>query len=417
MRSMLKRAALAVPFLLLLSCGSDTTAPDVSDLRLRIASGNGQLGPLGRSLASPLEVVVSRDGSPASGVGVVWKTDDGALVETSTTDSVGVSRASWTLPRRSGRAQATARIDGSDIAVTFWAEGAYPALTRVGGNDQTGVVGEALADSLRVRVTWNGTPLANEPVQWSISTALVPTDSDGVSSVQWRLAEQAGEQQARAFMPVPTSPGGISGTPTERLFTATAIPGPMTRLEVELPRIGAVPPTHWTHGSRHPLTATAFDAYNNRIAGVAVTWEVAAGEGTIQVQEAATAEDGRARATFVGPAGYTGAVAVRASAPGFSVESGSLEFTDFLYQWYSSGWWAEEGIAPGTTLTVSSGSTVRWANNATGSHRLLVQGDAAPATELVPGMVYERTFATAGTYQVTCTEHSPYETFTVTVTP
>ena len=78
------------------------------------------------------------------------------------------------------------------------------ALEPVAGNQQTGIAGRALADSVVVRaVSRSGAPVAGVPVSWSatggtVSSATTATDADGFARVQWRAGPGSGSLAAAA---------------------------------------------------------------------------------------------------------------------------------------------------------------------------------------------------------------------------
>jgi hypothetical protein len=80
------------------------------------------------------------------------------------------------------------------------------SVTRAGGNNQSGEVGTALPDPLRVRVvTDGGTGVAGHPVTWevvsgggSVSPTNTVTDASGYAEATWTLGPTAGSGRARA---------------------------------------------------------------------------------------------------------------------------------------------------------------------------------------------------------------------------
>ena len=93
------------------------------------------------------------------------------------------------------------------------------------GDDQTGPVGQALANALRVLVTVDGEPQPDVSVTWSttdgsLAPSSVATDADGISATTWTLGTTTGTQTALATLE------GTSGSPVP--FTATAIAATIT---------------------------------------------------------------------------------------------------------------------------------------------------------------------------------------------
>ena len=89
------------------------------------------------------------------------------------------------------------------------------------GDDQTGPVGQALANALRVLVTVDGEPQPDVSVTWSttdgsLAPSSVATDADGISATTWTLGTTTGTQTALATLE------GASGSPVTFTATATA---------------------------------------------------------------------------------------------------------------------------------------------------------------------------------------------------
>jgi len=101
-----------------------------------------------------------------------------------------------------------------------------PIIAKAGtksGDTQTGPVGQALPNELRVQVTRDGAPASGVLVTWATVSggSLTPTtdesDADGVSTSVWTLGSTGGQQSATASVQ-----GGLNSTVT---FTATATGG------------------------------------------------------------------------------------------------------------------------------------------------------------------------------------------------
>jgi plastocyanin len=94
------------------------------------------------------------------------------------------------------------------------------------GDAQTAVVGQQLAEPIRVVVTEDGNPAVGIPVQWaatagggSVGPASIVTDANGIASTQWTLGPSIGNQTAQA------SVSEAVGSPVT--FTATALAPPL----------------------------------------------------------------------------------------------------------------------------------------------------------------------------------------------
>jgi YVTN family beta-propeller protein len=102
------------------------------------------------------------------------------------------------------------------------------------GSGQSGVVGETLPQSLRIKVTGTGGPVAGVPVEFRVTSGggrfagndsteqVVSTDSEGLAEVDWTLGPDVGP----ASQSVETAATGLSGSPCT--FTADGLVDPNT---------------------------------------------------------------------------------------------------------------------------------------------------------------------------------------------
>jgi plastocyanin len=98
------------------------------------ASGDRQTGAAGQDLASPVQIVVTRDGAPAQGAVVTWSaTGAGASMtpQVDTSDASGISSSIWHLGSEVGAQTSQAAVaggaDGSPVAFSATATGDTPA--------------------------------------------------------------------------------------------------------------------------------------------------------------------------------------------------------------------------------------------------------------------------------------------------
>lgn len=393
------------------ACAGEPTAPTVPipppaappvPFVVEVQSGSDQVHLAGRALEQPLVVRVTRDGEPAGGVTVQWLTVAGSILAAGATDADGMTHATWTLPMRAGTMHAFAYIEERADGVAFAARAEVPTLEFVSGRGQSGVVGEELAEPLRVRATWNGAPLAGEPVQWSFQSTPVLTDADGYASVDWSLRPEAGLQYASARL------GYQNSTPVA--FDVMAAPGPLASLTA----MSWGYAHHWTRGSHQAAGASARDQYGNVISGVDVTWYAETSTGFSATGVATTNVAGNAHVVIVAPDGHSGTLSVRYVAGSLEAASEPLPFVEYLFR-SLDGWW--DYVASPASISVPAGSTVRWANDGLGPHVLNARDGSLVEAPLAPGSVLERQFATAGTYELFCALHEADESFLVTVTP
>ncbi len=209
-------------------------------LAMATSSGNAQTGAVGIVLASPLRVLATRNGLPASGVTVTWSTSGtGASVTppTSITDNQGIAAATWTLPQTSGPRNATATVvnaTGSPVVFSATATaGAAAKLAILDGNNQTGVQSTLLTSSIRAKVTDQyDNAVVGTAVNWTVITgggavtATSVTDAFGAAPASWTLGAALGAQTAQAVKT------GVTGSPL--LFTATATAPPAATAAISI---------------------------------------------------------------------------------------------------------------------------------------------------------------------------------------
>lgn len=207
-------------------------------LAMATSSGNAQTGTVGVALASPIRVLATRGGQPASGVTVTWSaTGTGASLtpSTSVTDNQGIAAATWTLPQAAGPRTATASVTnatGSPVLFSATATaGAAAKLVVDQGNNQTGSINTSLTTPIRARLTDQfDNPVAATSVTWAVVTgggSVTPassvTDASGVAAAAWTLGGTLGAQTVRA------SKQGVQDVLT---FAATAITPPTSNAAV-----------------------------------------------------------------------------------------------------------------------------------------------------------------------------------------
>ncbi|MGH7581321.1 MAG: Ig-like domain-containing protein [Gemmatimonadales bacterium] len=187
---------------------------------------------------------------------------------------------------------------GDDLALPS-SSGNGVDLTIVGGNDQTGIVGQELPDPLVVSVQSGGAPIPGHEVAFIVAgdaaagrlepdTAV--TGSDGRAVAHWVLGPQAGpyEVEARLVVSEPEPPptavfaaSALAGEPdTMRAVSVLSQPGRIGRPVAEAP------------------TVLVVDRFGNPVGGAEVAWDVTAGGGTTSGAATATGEDGRASVTW-----------------------------------------------------------------------------------------------------------------------
>lgn len=167
------------------------------------------------------------------------------------------------------------------------------SIVMAAGNDQNGIIGQPLADSLAARVLDSGSrPVPGQQITFEVMTGggqVVPatavTGADGRAAVRWTLGAAAGTQQVQA-----KATGGAAPDNLTVVFRATA----RASSAAELVEVSGAAQSG-TAGStlEDSLIVKTVDAAGNPAAGVSVTWAASAG-GAVSAAATATGPDGRA---------------------------------------------------------------------------------------------------------------------------
>ncbi len=192
-------------------------------------SPTSQSGTVGTAVTSQPSVKVMAGGVPVANVPVTFTASEGGTVSPSTvtTNGSGIATvSSWALGTTTGAHTVTATVPGLGATVQFTATaaaGAVASLVEVDGNSQSGTVGEALANPVRVKAADSyGNAVSGVSVQFaaasgsgSIAPATVTTGDDGIAAASWTLGTSVGTHQVTATA---ASLSAVS-------FSATAQPG------------------------------------------------------------------------------------------------------------------------------------------------------------------------------------------------
>jgi plastocyanin len=285
------------------------------------------------------------------------------------------------------------------------------------GDGQTGTVGTALANPLRVLVTLSGAPQAGDTVTWaavgsgaSVSPTKSISDASGIATTTWTLGQAAGGQVATATL------RGATGSPTT--FLATAQAGAATQLSLFGGENQSGSPNAVLSA---PLTVKAADQFGNGASGAAVAWQVTGGAGAVNPVNAVSGATGLAQTVLTlggtaGPVTVTASGAALAGSPvtfhatvvplggSAAVQIGNFFFTS-----------SRNGTSNPAVDTIAAGGTVTW-TWAGGSHGVESTGSPsfANSTTKTTG-TYAFTFSTPGTYTYDCVVHGAAMTGRVVV--
>ncbi len=167
----------------------------------------------------------------------------------------------------------------------------------VAGTDQSGLVGTALSDSLKVQVTDpGGNGVAGIRVDWSIlsgdgqiSPASVNTNADGLAAAQFTLGPDEGDQQAQAEV------RGVPGSPI--VFTAHSHIEPLVATTVT-ETAGNAQSGIAGSALAESLTVRVTDASGHSVPGVTVNWSIVIGGGSVSPASSVTNGSGLAATQF-----------------------------------------------------------------------------------------------------------------------
>ncbi len=244
--------------------------------------GNNQSAEVGSALTDSLAVrITDRYGNSVGGAVVTWAPTGGGSVSpsSSTTGTAGTAATRRMLGTTAGPQGATATaaaLKGSPVVFAMTALPASPtSLVKTSGDNQSGSVSAPLTDSLVVRLldaSGNGVPGRN--VTFAIATGggassptSATTDTAGRAATRWTLGPVTGGNSLIA------SSSGFSVT-----FQATSNSAAATTLLANSPLT-----QNGTAGlpAGSPPSVKVTDANGNPVAGVAITFSVAGGGGSI----------------------------------------------------------------------------------------------------------------------------------------
>ncbi|GAC1476973.1 MAG: hypothetical protein NVS1B4_18800 [Gemmatimonadaceae bacterium] len=197
----------AVPPLTIVAMASPAAAAAAS-----LVSGGGQSGTVGSALKQRVVLrVVDKFGNGTPGARIALLADAGSLSDSAiVTDSSGLARVAWTMPRAPGRQRLIARVEGVERALEVAAASvaAAPANAVFGTTPVEGLTRHTLPGWVRVTITdVYGNPIPNVQVAFKAShrgtaaPARVVTDSDGRARTHWTLGGAAGEHTLAATVP------------------------------------------------------------------------------------------------------------------------------------------------------------------------------------------------------------------------
>ncbi|TMC49599.1 MAG: hypothetical protein E6J20_17850, partial [Chloroflexi bacterium] len=264
---------------------------------IAVNAGNGQSATAGTAVAvNPSVIVRDANGNPVGGVAVTFAVASGggtvAPTTAVTTGTNGIATVtSWTLGPTAGPNTLTATATGlTGSPVTFTATGTAGTASSIAvnaGNGQSATAGTAVAVNPSVIVRdANGNPVGGVAVTFAVAsgggtvtpTTAVTTGTNGIATVtSWTLGPTAGPNTLTA------TSGTLTGSPVT--FTATGTAGAASSMALNAGNGQSA-----TAGTAVPVDPSVIvrDTHGNPVAGVAVTFAVASGGGTVAPTTAVT---------------------------------------------------------------------------------------------------------------------------------
>ena len=289
-----------LPLLLIIACFSIPSSA-AAQYTLTKISGDGQTGHPGQTL-QPFVVEIS---PAAAGVIVEFVPVHGRVSELlPRTDGSGRAQSTLTLGRRIGTTTVTVSAPGDSVTFTATAIARTPPkpppmnrLLIISGKNQTGLVGERLAEPFAVRVRdHDNRPLGDVPVTFAVtagggtlSTTTTKTDVSGRAASTLTLGTEPGTNT------VAVSASGISDV---RIFSAEATLPPPVPTDLSIVS-GNNQTGEIDEPLANPFVVEVRDQYNDPMPGAAVTFSVTGGGGTLSSTTGLTDINGRAESVLI----------------------------------------------------------------------------------------------------------------------
>jgi adhesin/invasin len=283
------------------ACGETTVNVPLPAARVDVVPGAGLSGGAGQLLPDPIEVrVFGSDNQTLPGATVTFSAGNGGSVDpaTATTNGDGLASTRWTLGPTPGQNVLTATAGSVSATITATGTAGPPAsVSAVAGNNQSAAAGSIvpIAPSVRV-VDAFGNVVSGAAVTFTVlsgggqvTIGLTVTNAQGIATVgSWRLGPSAGTQTLAARVEA----NGVSNNPI--VFTATGLAGPPVSIVAVSLTTQAAPA-----GSNvgDPPSVIVRDAAGIPVSGLAVTFAVTAGGGSVVGSPATTDANGIATLT------------------------------------------------------------------------------------------------------------------------
>ena len=251
----LNHLILAVLSMLLIAACSDSTGPDRTPTSIQLEATQFNLEDAGtvEIVAAVLDQSGAAFDELPSGTAISWSVSDAEVVALSVGSD---SRRVQLTGQQPGQVELTASTGELTSTATITVQQVAAELELVAGDGQTWYAGEALEDSVVVRVLdRHGNPVVGTEVTFSVAAgegavapATVTADDEGYAATAWTLGSSGGsnsvEARAGELEPVIFTATAVSvGTVSGRVVAPngiTPVPGAVVSLEAEQGGGGAV---------------------------------------------------------------------------------------------------------------------------------------------------------------------------------
>ena len=262
-------------------------------------SGNNQSATINTALANPIVVrVLDQFENPFEGVTINFTTTDGSVSASSgVSDANGNISINWTLGSTIGvqtltvtgfKADGTTALTGSPFTITATGTSVPMAdtLELVSGDNQTGTIGEPLANPILVRVLDQfGNPFAGAEVSVLIVVFELPftliSDASGLVSINWTISTSIHNLTITSFNADGTTP--LSGSPI-----AIAIKSPFATTLINTSGNNQTGTVNTMLAS--PIIVRVLDQFENPFAGATVNF--ATTDGSVSVNSGVSDANG-----------------------------------------------------------------------------------------------------------------------------
>ncbi|MDH3497977.1 MAG: plastocyanin/azurin family copper-binding protein [Gemmatimonadota bacterium] len=276
------------------------------------------------------------------------------------------------------------------------------AISVVSGNNQSATVGTALPAPLIVNVTnSDGAALSGVVVSWTVvagggalGSATSTTNAQGQAQTTYTVGANAGANQVQAAVQ--------SNTSLSTTFSATAAAFDNTPAAITI--VGGNNQSATVgQGLPNSLVVRVTNAASQSLDGVAVSWTVTQGGGSLAAAQNQTNSQGQASNSYTVGAN-----------PGANTITAAVQSNPSLNVLFNAtanavGSSANIGVSGLTfspsDVTIATGGTVTWSWNTGVAHDVTWDAGTPAASATNTNVTYQQTFANAGSFAYYCSIH------------